>query len=302
MRVCGAGAGFRQLAQVANSGSWRTFVLIFAGLAAFVLFGEAPVIAQAAQNLDGRVAPRPITTSELVEASGLSGLAVSPDGTVAIVRVDQEHISSNLTELSWYRITLKDGKAMRLGGAGEPLWDVNGGLETVVPQWSADGRWIYYRGLKHQQVHGWRLKADGARHEQITRSDADVEAFLLAPGNALHLAVEGATRAEIQHAEAEEYDRGVLIDSTVIAGFPIVRSFPLNGRMATYRNLLSTSRNFGRGPLLGDKPLRVLTLNASDQIVESAPINIAERFATWWTRLVKGSTCGCWCRAAAICP
>ncbi len=261
------------------------FALAFAlASLAFTGLWGAPAMAQAAQGSDRSPNAGPITTSELTEAAELSGLAISPNGAFAIVRLNRDNISRNATELSWYRLSLRDGKAVRIGDAGQPLWGVNGGLDTVAPQWSADGRWIYYRGLKQQQVQVWRLKADGSRHEQVTHADADVEAFLLAPNGVLHYAVEGATRAEIRRAEAVEDERGVRVDATIIAGFPIVRSFLLNGRMATYRALLSTRRNFGRGPLLGDKPLRSLTMKGASHSVEAASADIAKRFADWWTQ------------------
>lgn len=225
---------------------------------------------------------KPVTTRELVEMRGLSALTLSPDGQAALVRVDNQNLSSNTTELSWRLISLNGGEVRHLGGAGEPFWNVNGGLDTVAPQWSGDSAWVYYRGLRDSEAQVWRISVDGERREQVTNFDADVQGFVLDPDGALHVAIEGATRTGIAAAEQREYERGVLVNSTIIPGFRIMQNFPVNGRMATYRNLLPLDRNWGRATLLGDRPLRVVTRKAEGRAFEPASAKDASRFADWW--------------------
>jgi dipeptidyl aminopeptidase/acylaminoacyl peptidase len=247
------------------------------------LFAVNACAAIAQQALPAAV-PQLVTTRELVEVRGLSALTLSPDGQTALVRVDNQSLAGNTTELSWRLISLSSGYVRYLGDAGEPFWNVNGGLDTVAPQWSSDSAWIYYRGLRDGQVQVWRISADGKRHEQVTSFGADVQGFVLDPDGALHVAIEGATRAEIAAAEQREYERGVLVNSTIIPGYRIVQNFPVNGRIATYRNLLPLDRNWGRATLLGDRPLRVVTREHGGDTFEPASAEDAVRFADWWAR------------------
>src|SRR5262245_28131485 len=112
-------------------------------LAILALPGLAP--AQARQLNAPSI--QPVTARELVEIGGLSGLSVSPDGAYAVVRLDRQDIASNRTRLAWWVVHLKDGRAIPLTDAGGPRWNVNGYLAVETPQWSPDGKWIYFRKL-----------------------------------------------------------------------------------------------------------------------------------------------------------
>lgn len=226
---------------------------------------------------------RPVTARDLVGSKGMSGLIVSPDGRFAVVRVDGRDITRDATDLNWYRVRLSDGQATWIGNAGEPLWSVNGALDTVAPQWSQDGQWIYYRRIQDQQSQVWRLKVDGSEHEPVTALEADVHGFILNPDNSLIVATDPATRAEILAAERAAYDNGVLMDKTIIPGFPLFESFPVNGRMAALRaNLPTINRNWGRATLLGNQPLKVVKREASGTSFVEASAEEADRFSTWW--------------------
>lgn len=241
-----------------------------------------PAWAQARQPTDS--APRGITTLDLVQVGQLSGLSMSPDQKFAVVRLDRDNVDRNKTDLTWYRVRLKDGKLNRVCHAGDPLWDTNGGLEGAVPQWSADGKWVYFRSLEGQQVQVVRCEADGAKREQVTEAEADVQDFIIDGNRTLHVALEGATREEIKHAESREYDAGVLMDDTTIPGFPVVRSFPYNGRMATYRTVRSPDAVAGgrRAPLLGDRPVRFVSMKLSERTMRPASNATEKQFTEWW--------------------
>ncbi len=204
---------------------------------------------------------------------GLSGLALSPDGAYAAVRIDQQDVAADATNLSWHVIRLSDGHDQRVADAGAPRWNVNGYLDFETPQWSADGKWIYFRKVKDQQAQIWRASREGGRAEQVTYDAADIEDFILNPDKSLDYAAKGATRAEITAAEAFEHDNGVRLDGSLIKGFPIARSFPVNGRMASYRRLLPGSMNAGRTTLLGDRPLRMMRLQPPHR--QAAPVSKA---------------------------
>lgn len=247
------------------------------------LFAVNACAAVAQQTLPAAV-PQPVTTRELVEVRELSALTLSPDGQTALVRVDSRSLANNTTELTWRLISLATGEVRHLGDAGEPFWNVNGGLDTIAPQWSSDSAWVYYRGLRDGQAQVWRISADGKHREQVTSFDADVQGFDLEPSGTLHVAIEGATRAEIVAAEQGEYERGVLVDSTIIPGYRVVQNFPVNGRMATYRNLPSLDGSWRRGTLLGDRPLRVVTRQQDGGAFGPASAEDASGFADWWVR------------------
>ncbi len=241
-----------------------------------------PVWAQARPVEDS--APRGISALDLVQIAQLSSLSVSPDQRFAVVRLDRDNVERNKTDLTWFRVRLQDGKVNRVCHAGDPLWDVNGGLEGAVPQWSADGMWVYFRSLEGQQVQVVRCAADGARREQVTQAEADVQDFIIDGSQTLHVALEGASRDEIKRAESREYDAGVLMDETTIPGFPVVRSFPYNGRMATYRTVRSPDAVAGgrRAPLLGDRPVRFVSMKLSERTMRPASKATAKRFTEWW--------------------
>lgn len=256
-------------------------------LAIALVFGacssSAPAHAQAGER-ERSAAGQTLGTLDLVQVGRLSGLSLSPDQKHVVFRLDRDNVARNETELTWHRVRLEDGKSNAVCDAGKPLWDINGYLDTSVAQWSADGKWIYVRRLEKQQVQIWRCSADGTRREQITQADADVRDFILEGNRTLHVALEGATRTEILEAEGREYDAGVLMDQTTIPGFPIVRSFPHNGRMATYRTLRPRDAMWDRTPLLGDRPPRFVSIDLVDRALRPASAKVEEQFAEAWLR------------------
>src|SRR3546814_13239385 len=66
---------------------------------------------------------------------------------------------------------------VRIADGGIPLRDAGGFPVAVLPQWSADSRWIYYRALFDGEVQVWRAARGGSRSEQITHGPANVKDF-----------------------------------------------------------------------------------------------------------------------------
>lgn len=223
--------------------------------------------------------PGPVTSRELVEATGLSGLEVSPDGKYAVVRIDRQDLSANRTILSWRIIRIDDAMSIATFDAGAPRWNANGNLAPEAPQWSGDSEWVYFRKLVSQELQVWRISRDGQREEQVTFDAADVRVFMVGEGDAVHYAAGPATREEILAAEAIEHDTGVLLDAGIIKGFPITGSFPVNGRMTTYRRM----PNGERAPLLGNTPLRSFTIPARHGEPVPATEAIAARLVELWS-------------------
>jgi hypothetical protein len=215
--------------------------------------------------------PAPLSERELVELRDLSGLAVSPDGSHAVVRVDQPDVDSNRTNLTWYRISLNGlTQPMRIADGGDATWNVNGGLENGIPVWSPDSVWIYFRALHGEAMQVWRARADGSAVEQVTHDAANVESFLLdAPIERMYYVV-GATRLEIKKAEQLEYDSGVLLDEAVIPGYPIARTFPVDGRLSMFRHIHGNQEGGARAGLLSDTPKRIFVVNLASLEVRAA--------------------------------
>lgn len=226
-----------------------------------------------AQGVRGARAVAPVTTSELVGVRGLSGLTLSPDGRSVAFRVEEQRLDANATDLSWHVVSLDDVVDTRVGSAGEPVWGYTGGLEMEQPQWSPDGRWLYYRAVVSQEAQVWRAFRDGSLQEQLTHDAADVRAFTV-DGAALVYATAGAAREEILAAEELEYNRGVLLDDTLLTGYPVVRTIPINGRMATARNL-KTARG---ATLLGDRPTQIRVLDLASRETATAGPDAVERY------------------------
>lgn len=231
--------------------------------------------------------PGPVTARELVEASGLSGLMVAPDHKHAVVRVDHQNVEANSTSLTWYVIRLNDGEIIARIDGGDPRWSVNGNLALEVAQWSPDSRRIYLRRLEGEDVQLWRAGIEGNGLQQITDDASDVVAFIIDADGTVHYAVGPATREEIKAAERVEYDHGVVLDRTFIVGQRVTNNFPVNGRMATYRHSPEAA-NFGRSTLLGELPLRALTLTPDLSVALPAADTVLKRFDSVWKDSLGG--------------
>lgn len=229
----------------------------------------------------------PLTARELVEIRSLTGLMISPDGRHAAVRVDRSDIAANQIHLVWRILDLQGGATRAQIDGGQPRFSVNGGVATEAPQWSPDSRAIYLRRLEGEQVQLWKAGRDGEGLRQITHDASDVVAFIVDDAGDVHYATGPATRAQIKAAEQDEYDNGVLLDRTYIVGLDPTHNFPVNGRMATVRNS-PEARNHGRATLLGETPLRVMTLTPGAETATPAASAVTERFAQLWDESAGG--------------
>jgi dipeptidyl aminopeptidase/acylaminoacyl peptidase len=213
--------------------------------------------ASAACAVDAAPSPR-----DLLETIDISSLALSPDGQSLAFREDQADLALNRRQLSWWSVRL-DASAppQRIADGGEALWSDAGVVVDEAPQWSADGRWIYYRALIDHQVQVWRAAADGARQEAVTHDDADVEAFALEPDRD-HLTYRTrASREALARAEAQEYDQGVRIDRTIDPAQNLFGAIAVDGRLASQR---LAGVWFARTGLLADTPARFQVLDLTD--------------------------------------
>lgn len=220
-----------------------------------------------------------ISTRELVELRQISVLSVAPNQQFAVIRVDHQDLAASTTHLTWQVVDLKTSANVGVFDGGSPLWNNNGGIAGEAPHWSPDSNWIYFRKLVGEELQVWRAHRDGTQVSQITHDEADVVGIAIDDSGSLVYAVAGATRDEIKRAEAAEYETGVLMDATVIKGFPISRSYPVNGRLATYRHI-QNAWSSRRSTLLGDRPLRVKMIAADGRKSVAVADDKAHAFLT----------------------
>lgn len=212
-------------------------------------------------------ASTPPSLRELVEAADISSISASPDARLVAFRVDRASVESNSYSLGWHIAELETGRVREIGSAGEPILDDPGLLAAEPPIWSPDGRWIYYRSLRSGAVQIWRSAVDGSEAEAVTAEAGDVLSLEAAPGGGSILYRVGPPRAEIERAELEEYDSGILVDAHVELGQNVFRGALVHGRRATQR---LTGPWFSRGNVLWERPERqrrldLATLEVTDE-------------------------------------
>lgn len=211
-----------------------------------------------------------VTTRQLVEVVDIGGPVVSPDGTRVAFRTEQASIERDTYDSVWY-VQPMDGSApaRRVADGGVPLRDTAGESIEARAEWSADGRWIYFRALLEDRIAVWRAAADGTVAEAVTSDAADVRDFALTSDGDLLVYTVGATREEVAAAEQDEYDRGIRLTPDVPIGQPLYRSAGIEGRWATQRY---SGLGFDRVPLLAGVPDRTRVVDLSTgEMRESDP-------------------------------
>lgn len=203
-------------------------------------------------------AARTPTINEMVEVTDISSIAISPDGRQVAFRAEKASIARNVYDLAWY-VVPSDGSAppRRVADAEEGDWR-DGMLAPEPPLWSADSRAIFYRAVEKGQVQLWRADAAGGGARQVTDDAANVRAFAIAPESGSIIYAVGATRAAIERAEADEYDRGVLIDARVDPARELYRGALIDGRLTSDR---LSGGWFTFGDLLAGTPSRYRALD-----------------------------------------
>jgi len=144
-------------------------------------FDPTPVTLNSLEVRDQRA----VTAMDLLTLRDPKGLSISPDGKYVAFVVGQAVYATNAYRSGLFVIAA-DGKhqARSLGTAGMPHWDgINQWVEEA-PQWSPDGREIWYRTRLHTgerwQVWCWSLRS--GRRRQLTRIAGDVESYRYVPG------------------------------------------------------------------------------------------------------------------------
>ncbi|WP_206606405.1 alpha/beta hydrolase family protein [Steroidobacter cummioxidans] len=126
-------------------------------------------------------APHPFNVEDLVNMQRVSDPVLSPDGRTVVYTVRETDLAANRgrTDLWSLDLATKGAQPRRL--TTDPENDSS-------PEWTADGREIYFLSSRSGSSQVWRLPASGGEAMQVTSLPLDVGTFRLA-SNAGRLAV-----------------------------------------------------------------------------------------------------------------
>ena len=106
-----------------------------------------------------------LLTPEVMYKMGRIGAsAVSPDGEMVVMSISYYSVTENRSETSIYRLDKDAAEPVRLTAGSDP-------------QWSADGRVIYY--MNYGQL--WSIMPDGTGAAQLSNVEGGIEGYGVAP-------------------------------------------------------------------------------------------------------------------------
>ena len=146
-------------------------------LSALLLLPVHPASAQ--QEADAT--PRPFSVEDLVRLKRVSEPALSPDGRSVVYSVRETDMEANRGRVDLWSLDLTAENAQPRRLTSDPENDSS-------PQWSTDGRHLYFLSARSGSSQVWRLSSSGGEAEQVTDLPLDVASFRLAP-NGQRLAV-----------------------------------------------------------------------------------------------------------------
>jgi dipeptidyl aminopeptidase/acylaminoacyl peptidase len=156
----------------------KHFSCLFTALvlaAGAVLAGGAVQAAPAARTAAaGADHPQPFTVQDLVRLDRLSEVTASPDGRRVVYTLRTTDMEANKGRTSVWLLDMG-----RRSAAAVRLTDL--AANSNSPEWSADGRYVYFLSNRSGSTQVWRVAAGAAPHE--TRGTGGPEAA--APGAAL---------------------------------------------------------------------------------------------------------------------
>jgi dipeptidyl aminopeptidase/acylaminoacyl peptidase len=127
-------------------------------------------------SANARAAPEaapPFSVQDLVRLERISEPAVSPDGKHVAYTLRSTDIDANKGRTAIWLIETRKRNA-------SPVRLTDLAANSSAPEWSADGRFIYYLSNRGGSNQVWRL-APGAEQTQVTNLPLDVDSFRVSP-------------------------------------------------------------------------------------------------------------------------
>ena len=123
-----------------------------------------------------------LTIGDMLAMRRIGDPAVSPDGKYVAFSVRDTDLDANRGRFDLW-LAASDGSSVRQL-TSHPENDQE-------PQWTADGRWIYFLSSRSGSAQVWRLRPDGGEAEAVTKLPVDVNGFRVFPdGKRMVLALE----------------------------------------------------------------------------------------------------------------
>jgi dipeptidyl aminopeptidase/acylaminoacyl peptidase len=138
-------------------------------LASLLVFLVASVVAAGAAGAAGT---HPFSVHDMIAMDRISDPKVSPDGTRVVFTVSVLDLPANKRRNDLYLVGA-DGKDLRKLTSND--------ASDTSPQWSPDGRSIYFLSTRSGSSQVWKLSMDGGEAIPVTRLPLDVGGFLLSP-------------------------------------------------------------------------------------------------------------------------
>ena len=117
---------------------------------------------------------RGLAPQDLASLARLSDPQVSPDGSAVVFVLTETNLEENQRRSDLWRLDLDDPDA-------EPRRLTRHAANDSAPQWSADGKYIYFISSRSGSSQVWRKDADGGRALQVTDFPVDVANLLVSP-------------------------------------------------------------------------------------------------------------------------
>src|SRR5690606_21628025 len=154
------------LQAVRSSWSWRPMFVrvVFPALYAILL---VCLPAQAQQR-------EPFSVEHLVRLQRVTGPALSPDGRTVVFTVRDTDMEANRGLQDLWIVSLEDKNSPPRRLTTHPEQDHS-------PQWSQDGKYIYFLSTRSGSSQVWRIPSSGGEAQQVTDLPLDVGSFRLAP-------------------------------------------------------------------------------------------------------------------------
>ncbi len=127
-----------------------------------------PVPAMSASEKEARL----LTPEVMLKMRRMGGAALSPDGKVMVYSISVQDVEGNGTYSNLIAINTDTRVEKEL---------TKGTNKNFSPQWSKDGKYIYYTSTKGGSAQLWRMNSDGTGDKQISDIDGGISGYKVSP-------------------------------------------------------------------------------------------------------------------------